>query len=701
MLTTIIGIFRNLSMLIDSVLAWFVGETYQLLLQISQIDLFGSVIGDVKDRMFVLIAVFMLFKLSLSIIKYILDPEQMTASSKGGAELVKRVIIVLALLVSVSWIFEKAMQLQTLVLKSNVIGDIFLGDEHTDGGGGIDQDVSFDDDTGSFSSSELSDEDVGNFMSYQLLAGFLDFNRNSETIKEAIGENCNNIFLVNQGYCTFEELSNWSEIETKIGDARTQFKTSKLANIMNTDVLGATYKGEFVFNYQMGISTICLLAASIILAIFTIDVAVRSIKIGFLHLIAPLPIISYIDPNQKNDMFGKWTKTCISTYVELFIKLAALYFVIGIVKRMHLAFIENASAFEINSAMHPLLYPTVLLGLLVFLVRISKIIEDITGFKIQGGTLKDLKSGAVKVTNAVTSVTSVPLAMVGGFTANTLARGISMGNRADEDAAAGNRWSVGRWAKETSIALGSGLAGGFMAMGRTGFANYKSGGKAAFGNMRAAITKGSVERNLRMEQGYGYFDRVADKLYDMAQIKNETGTTGTLSKAVKQASLALQDAKQAESSARHQLELLANNGRFSNKYSGTLSEASETVRTSDGYLQKKYENFEHYTRETFANVKEMLKNRYGMEDDYFNELINNSRSEDSAVAAKALKDMQDFMLGDEQISQRFLTESQFNEVSASLDRYIAKDAETKQAEKNFKKLSDDENRIKNSSSGKK
>lgn len=689
MLTAIIGIFRNLSMLIDSVLAWFVGETYQLLLQISQIDLFGSVIGDVKDRMFVLIAVFMLFKLSLSIIKYILDPEQMTASSKGGAELVKRVIIVLALLVSVSWIFEKAMELQTLVLKSNVIGDIFLGDEYTDGGG---------------SESELSDEDVGNFMSYQLLAGFLDFNRNSETIKEAIGEDCRNIFLVNEGYCTFEALNNWSEIEKKIGEARTEFKTSKLANIMTTDVLGAIYKGEFVFNYQMGISTICLLAASIILAIFTIDVAVRSIKIGFLHLIAPLPIISYIDPNQKNDMFGKWTKTCISTYVELFIKLAALYFVIGIVKKMHMVFLQSTDTlfgFDAISEMHPLLYPTVLLGLLVFLVRIPKIIEDITGFKIQGGTIKDLKSGAVKVTNAVTSVTSVPLAMVGGFTANSLARGISMGNRADADAAAGNRWSVGRWAKETSIALGSGLAGGFMAMGRTGFANYKSGGKAAFGNMRAAITKGSVERNLRMEQGYGYFDRVADKLYDMAQIKNETGTTGTLSRAVKQASLALQDARQAEDSARHQLELLANNGRFNNKYSGTLSEASETVRTSDGYLQKKYENFEHYTRETFTNVKEMLKNRYGMEDDYFNELINNSRSEDSAVAVKALKDMQDFMLGDGEISQRFLTESQFNEVSASLDRYIAKDAETKQAEKNFKKLSDDEKKIKNSSSGKK
>ena len=681
MVTAPMTFLRHVFMLIDSVLAWFVGETYQLLLEVSQIDLFKSTVGDFKDRLFVLIAVFMIFKLSLSIIKYILDPEQMTASSKGGAELVKRVIIVLALLVSVTWIFNKAMELQELVLESDVISDIFLGDEHTGGDDGGD--------------SELTTDQVGNFISYQLLASFLDFNRNSEAIREAIGDkDCNNIFITGENACEVDELKNWTTISTKIEDARTNFQTSKIADIMSYEILGATYKNEYVFKYNLGISTICLLAAGIILAIFTIDVAVRSIKLGFLHLIAPLPIISYIDPNQKNDMFGKWVKTCISTYVELFIKLAALYFVIGIIKGFHIIFVNPAAKIAMLAVQHPLLYPTVLLGLLVFLVRVPKLIQDITGFKIEGGTLKDLKTGAMKVTNAVTSVTSVPLAMVGGFTANSVARGINMGNRADADAAAGNRWSVGRWAKETGMVLGSGLAGGFMAMGRTGFANYKSGGKGAFGNMRTAITRGSAERNLRMEQGYGYMDRVKDAFSDMAQIKNQTGTTGALSQEVKRAKMALDDARQ-------QLGLLSNNDAFRNRASSAVAEALEhSVDSSTGMLEKKYKDYKSYLLSQFGSMKDILKSRYGMDDSHIDDYMNKARSSDSIESTKAIDDIKHLFERDEKLSRQLLDESQFMEATRSLERYIEKDSQAKTAEKNYNKLSEDQNKIKNANSKK-
>ena len=55
-----------------------------------------------------------------------------------------------------------------------------------------------------------------------------------------------------------------------------------------------------LFNYTPIISSICAgIVAWIIL--LCIDVSVRVVKLGFLQLIAPIPIISYIDPQSSKD----------------------------------------------------------------------------------------------------------------------------------------------------------------------------------------------------------------------------------------------------------------------------------------------------------------------------------------------------------------------------------------------------------------
>lgn len=71
------------------------------------------------------------------------------------------------------------------------------------------------------------------------------------------------------------------------------------------------------------------------LASYCVDIAIRSIKLGLLQLLAPIPIISYIDPkSEKDGAFGHWVKECVSTYLEVFIKLGILYFVIFILSNI-------------------------------------------------------------------------------------------------------------------------------------------------------------------------------------------------------------------------------------------------------------------------------------------------------------------------------------------------------------------------------
>ena len=87
----------------------------------------------------------------------------------------------------------------------------------------------------------------------------------------------------------------------------------------------------FAYDFNWLMSAIVGIILVVILFFYSIDVAVRLIKLGILQLLAPIPIISYIDPKSSKDgAFASWVKMSTSTYLDLFIKLAMFYFVIFI-----------------------------------------------------------------------------------------------------------------------------------------------------------------------------------------------------------------------------------------------------------------------------------------------------------------------------------------------------------------------------------
>ena len=97
--------------------------------------------------------------------------------------------------------------------------------------------------------------------------------------------------------------------------------------------MNATVKTEdgdevFVFSYMYVVATAAGAFLCYILLLFCFDIAIRSVKLGFLQLIAPIPLISKIDPKKGDEVFSKWVKECTSTYALLFIRLLAIYFAI-------------------------------------------------------------------------------------------------------------------------------------------------------------------------------------------------------------------------------------------------------------------------------------------------------------------------------------------------------------------------------------
>ena len=63
----------------------------------------------------------------------------------------------------------------------------------------------------------------------------------------------------------------------------------------------------------------------------SIQMGVRIFKLLVLQIIAPIPILSYVDPKSgKDGLFKKWYEMCFKTYLSLFMRLLALYFAIYI-----------------------------------------------------------------------------------------------------------------------------------------------------------------------------------------------------------------------------------------------------------------------------------------------------------------------------------------------------------------------------------
>ena len=137
---------------------------------------------------------------------------------------------------------------------------------------------------------------------------------------------------------------------------------------------------RYVFAFNWLASAIVGIVFLIILIGFTIDIAVRSIKLAVLRLLAPIPIISYIEPKSSKDggMFSSWVKALTSTYLDLFLRLAIVYFVIFLIQDM----IANGIIInETGGLVGGFSIIFIMLGLFFFAKMAPKFIKDALGLK--------------------------------------------------------------------------------------------------------------------------------------------------------------------------------------------------------------------------------------------------------------------------------------------------------------------------------
>lgn len=358
-----LGVIRGLFAAIDKVVVWLIENLYNLIFQISSVQVFDNAsLAAFANRITVILSIFMIFKLSLSFLNYIVNPDAMTDKSKGFSKLIQNIAVALVLLVSYQFLFDKAMELQQKIVDNNTIPKLILGS----------------------SGKNVKNSSV---VSFPLFSAFIV--PNSDLLAQQQG--CRTYFIndgtVPHKRCNIEVYSTNAASMPNIGSEPNNQLDYTVEN-QNTYylfdyLLSLKNNGQFAFDYKFIISTICGAFAALVLLSFCMDVAVRIIKLYFLRLIAPIPIISYIDPIKGEGIFKKWLSNVGKTYADLFVRLIAIFFAIFIIQQVS-ANAGTLKDFNGNPIDNPFVIIFIIIGALMFAKQFPKLIQDITGISLDG-----------------------------------------------------------------------------------------------------------------------------------------------------------------------------------------------------------------------------------------------------------------------------------------------------------------------------
>lgn len=469
--TWFLGIIRGLFAAIDKVVIWLIESLYDLIFQISSVQVFDNAsLAAFANRITVILSIFMIFKLSLSFLNYIVNPDAMTDKSKGFSKLIQNIAVALVLLVSYQFLFDKAMELQQKIVDNNTIPKLIIGSV----GKNVKNSstISFP----LFSAFVVPNNDILYSTSTDPnLTGCRSYSRYIEGSKPSA--TCD---LWGAGYQDNVATDN-STVGTNTNTQMDYIVEHQDTNALLDFLLRIKKGDKFAFDYKFIISTICGAFAALVLLSFCMDVAVRIIKLYFLRLIAPIPIISYIDPIKGEGIFKKWLSNVGKTYADLFIRLVAIFFAIFIIQQVSVN-MGNLKDFNGNPIENPLVMLFIIIGALMFAKQFPKLIQDITGISLDGkmqlNPFKKISEQAagIKGISAVAAGTAGGLLTAGGNLAHRIA------NRKEDLKNKGKLRTAGGFFASTL----AGAASGFVHSSRQAYSS---------GKMFQGVKKGIEEAN--------------------------------------------------------------------------------------------------------------------------------------------------------------------------------------------------------------
>lgn len=555
-------LIRGFFATIDSAVYGFIAIVYNLIEDLANTSILSMTdMNEFASRIYALLGIFMLFKVSFSIISYIVSPDKISDSSTGMGGIIKNVLITLVLILIVPTCFTLLYEAQSAILSENIIPKLLLGtnsDANT-----IDNEVyvapacqeieSDFEDKQKDEKYATSAKDNGNYIALMVFRNFYQLGDGS--VEPEDSSYYNEKFL--PAYCGFGEnrigvsyllqsgIYNGPIEKLPSGDLEKFLEgISDIIDIIQPGNYIGRSIGDWVISklglgpstyyidYNYFISTIVGIFVIFILVSMAFDVAIRSVKLTFLQLISPIPIISYVDPKSgKDGMFKRWYTEVFKTWASLFIRLLALFFGVYLIKQLgQLYRIGNHKYLSSNFWIQLFM----LLGVLMFCKELPKLLEQlIPGMKGSGSfKLNPLKRinedsiGGKFLTGGIMGAGAMTASALGGAGANAI-----------HSIRHGKNW------KDSFKSAGRGLGTGAFYGAKNGFAAGKSGKYNVMSETGKSIQQSSKHRNyedMLAAQGEikGPFKAVQsqawDKFTDLIGEQQAMGGTGVIKGRIKE-----------------------------------------------------------------------------------------------------------------------------------------------------------------------
>ena len=316
-----IPILYEIFVLIDSWIYALAAFAMQAFFAIAKLQLSTENINDISyitSRIMLLCGVYALFKLSITLINCIIDPNKIEKSGKSGTKIVQRIVIAVVLLASSKFIFDELFAFQNVVIDSNVIPKIIYGD------------------------ANYNDENDGDM---------------ALTSKKFV----NSVFVT-----LFEN----NTAETSPSEAA---KTAKNRVLQGESILLLSpYAYDAGFHYIPFVTGIVGILLCYYFIAFAFELGTRIIKLFVLQVISPIPIIMSIDPSSKSDKLVNFAKLYGGIYLNVFVRILTVY----------VAFVALNLVTSVFDGINWLAKILLIIGVFHAAKELPKLIEDALGIKL-------------------------------------------------------------------------------------------------------------------------------------------------------------------------------------------------------------------------------------------------------------------------------------------------------------------------------
>ncbi len=356
----------SIDVVVFSLLSWIIEGVFNL----SSLMLSADFAKQIYTRIYIVLGVFMAFKLTFSFLKYLVSPDAMTDKEQGVGKLIGRVVAMIIMLIAFPIVFFNPVpgdsQNRTVlaILQDGVVKTlprIILGQAIGD----------------TNASGSVNAKDNGKELALSMLKSFYYpslCNEDSKNYDKNQSTECQKYFAGEQASISSKDDLDPSGINS--------FKA------FNNSIINEGSGGDYAYQYMWPLTTVAGILLIVIMAGICIDIAIRCFKLLILEVMAPVPIMTYIDPKASKDgSFAAWSKTLISTYIDLFVKLGTVYLVLLLASALFRQELFDKAAYNNFSGLSYLYVQVFLvIGLFQFAKQAPKFIKDALGIKDNGGS---------------------------------------------------------------------------------------------------------------------------------------------------------------------------------------------------------------------------------------------------------------------------------------------------------------------------